>query len=622
MSIFRKSALFIYKSNFNRRLFLLINDIFILIFSYFFSLRISYTQNFSDNNLLLILIIVSYSIPINIISGQYSGITKFINSKDIYMLIIRQFFVLLLSLFTSYIVNLEVYNYEFWVLFFLITGFISSVFRIIIRDIITSLQILKNQSSKKIVIYGAGAFGVQISNYYSKFKNCKVLFFIDDNSELWTRNINGIPIKNPNFLKKYRNKLDEIIIGSLSINKKKLKEIFLLTQSYSIPILKIPSFEDNKSEKDLISTLKPIQIEDLLFRHRVKPIKELFNDINKKSIMVTGAGGSIGSEICNQISKLNPSLLVLLDNNEFNLYKSDRHIRKNNKLKVKTILGSSTNNSLMEEVFKENKIDIVFHAAAYKHVPLLEDNLIEAIKNNILSTNVICELSKKYKVKKVVLISSDKAVRPTNIMGVTKRISELIIQAYALDSKDISDNVNATKYTMVRFGNVLGSSGSVVPLFLEQINEGGPLTITNKDVNRYFMTVYEAAELVIQASSMANGGEVFLLDMGDPVKILDLAKEIINLCGLKVKDKNNINGDIEIVFTGLRPGEKLYEELLINSKAEKTINPLIFKAKEKMINKDSLDKYLIKIYKAIEIRDKQELINLVKELLPEWDHKG
>ena len=266
MSILRKSALFIYKSNFNRRLFLLINDVFILIFSYFFSLRILYSQNFSDNNFFLILIIVSYSIPINIISGQYSGITKFINSKDIYMLIIRQFFVLLLSLFTSYIVNLEVYNYEFWVLFFLITGFISSVFRIIIRDIITSLQILKNQSSKKIVIYGAGAFGVQISNYYSKFKNCKVLFFIDDNSELWTRNINGIPIKNPNFLKKYRNKLDEIIIGSLSINKKKLKEIFLLTQSYSIPILKIPSFEDNKSEKDLISTLKPIQIEDLLFQ--------------------------------------------------------------------------------------------------------------------------------------------------------------------------------------------------------------------------------------------------------------------------------------------------------------------------------------------------------------------
>ena len=308
----------------------------------------------------------------------------------------------------------------------------------------------------------------------------------------------------------------------------------------------------------------------------------------------------------------------MLDINEFNLYKIKEIIQKkypkNNK--VKYILGNASSSSLIESSFRKYKVNVVFHAAAYKHVPIVEENPIEGLDNNINSTFVLAKFSALLKVEKMILISSDKAVRPTNIMGASKRLSELIIQSYA----DKESNNIYTCFSIVRFGNVLGSSGSVVPLFEKQIKLGGPVTVTHKDILRYFMTIKEAASLVLQTSSLAKGGEVFLLDMGKPISIMKLAKQMIGLSGLTLKDADNINGDIEIITTGLRPGEKLYEELLIEENAEKTLHPLIFKAKENFIKSEKLFPKLLSLNESILSRDEEKIFQKLSNLIPEWEN--
>ena len=361
-------------------------------------------------------------------------------------------------------------------------------------------------------------------------------------------------------------------------------------------------------------------IDDLLDRYEVKPNLNLLNSVVKnKSILVTGAGGSIGLELSFQLSKLNAKRLILLESNEHSLYnicQTFEEINTNN-IEIIPVLGSASNFNLIKKLLVKNNIDIIFHAAAYKHVPLVEENPTSGIFNNVICTKTICSAALDTGVKEVVLISTDKAVRPTNIMGASKRLSEMIMQAYNWEQ-----SVNKkTKYCIVRFGNVLGSSGSVLPLFKKQIEKGGPITLTHPEVNRYFMTIKEAVQLVIQSSALSEGGEVFLLDMGKPVKIKHLAEKLVLKSGLKVKNNNQPNGDIEVVTTGLRTGEKLYEELLIDSTAEKTDHSLIYKAKEDFIKPPILWEKLKLLEENLLEENSENSIRYLSELVPEWKNK-
>jgi FlaA1/EpsC-like NDP-sugar epimerase len=328
--------------------------------------------------------------------------------------------------------------------------------------------------------------------------------------------------------------------------------------------------------------------------------------------LITGAGGSIGSEISKQTMNLKPSKLILLDNNELALYKISETLKKNQKGTIIPVLGSVTNNLDLTQIFKAHKIDTIFHCAAYKHVPIVENNPIQGIKNNIFGTYNVIDFALKNKVKNFVLISTDTAVRPSSVMGASKRVAEIILQAVA------NENVY-TNFTAVRFGNVLGSSGSVVPKFLNQIRAGGPVTVTHKKIKRYFMTIGEASSLVIQASSLSvKGGGIYLFEMGDPVFIYNLAQRMINLSGSSIKDKNNPNGDIEIKITGLSPGEKIHEELLINSDAEETLHPKILKANEQFTELKKVKKLLKELDTEINKQDLKNIMRILKELVPEY----
>jgi FlaA1/EpsC-like NDP-sugar epimerase len=342
--------------------------------------------------------------------------------------------------------------------------------------------------------------------------------------------------------------------------------------------------------------------------------------IKNKVCCVTGAGGSIGSELVKQIIRLIPKKIVLFEINEYSLYSLMQEISNiNEDLEIVHILGDATKKNIVRNALIENSVDVLFHAAAYKHVPLVEENPLTGVFNNIVSTRLICEEALRADVEKVVFISTDKAVRPTNVMGASKRLGELIVQSYS--ELVTQDNKLNTIYSIVRFGNVLGSSGSVIPLFKKQILQGGPITLTHPDVTRYFMTIEEAVSLVIQTSVLSKGGEVFLLDMGKPVKIIELAKQMIKLSGLNLRDENNINGDIDIKVVGLREGEKLYEELLIDAKAEETEHSLIFKARESFIPFDKLKNKLDILEEYLVNNDTKLVLSVLKELVPEWERK-
>jgi len=380
---------------------------------------------------------------------------------------------------------------------------------------------------------------------------------------------------------------------------------------------------DIKEGKARIDDLKPVEIDDLLDRDLVKADKNIMlKSIEGFNICITGAGGSIGSELCKEILKLNPNKLVILERNEPFLYKIESELKNVNQDKVEIIsyLGCAANKSLVNNVFKSNNIDIVFHSAAYKHVDIVQRNPVQGILNNISSTLNICYQAKKNELKKVILISTDKAVRPKNVMGASKRLCEMIIQAFSEQELNNDDSSKKHKiiFSKVRFGNVLGSSGSVVPLFKRQLEAGGPITLTHKEVVRYFMTINEAVQLVIQTAALAKGGDLFLLDMGKSVKIYDLAKKMIRLSGLTIKDENNPDGDVEIKITGLRPGEKLYEELLVEKNSESTIHPLIFKAQDQKINSSFLFQKLNELELALLSNNESISLKILSEIIPEW----
>ncbi len=606
-----------------RRSFMLIIDFFSLIFSYVLCLNIIYGINFfSISSSLLIrgTLLALIGICVFISLGQYRSLTRFFNGSNLYRPIFRNIFVIAFAKLIFSLFN-ENQTLPFWLLLFLISSCFTVFTRIFICDFIFFLKRNEQLSPKNIAIYGAGNAGAQLANSL-KFSSStiKIKFFIDDDPSLWRRNINGIKILPTNKIEEFKNEIDQIFLAIPSLSPTSKRKIFNKLTSQGFELLIIPSIEEITRGKAKIDSVRSIKIEDLLSRNTITSDPRLFGPgIFGKAICVTGAGGSIGSEICRQIISLNPSKLVLLDISEHNLYLIHKELtnKKIPKSKIIPVLGSASNLKIIEKTMKDHNIQVLYHAAAYKHVPLVESNALEGLYNNIFTTKTICEIADKLSIKEIILLSSDKAVRPTSIMGVSKRISELIFQAYAeKTTQDVNSN---SKFSMVRFGNVLGSSGSVVPLFKEQIASGGPLSITHKDVTRYFMTIPEAAQLVIQASYLSQGGEIFLLDMGEPVKIIDLAAQMIKLSGKTIKNKDNLDGDLDIVFTGLRPGEKLYEELIIDAKSESTIHPLIFKANENYIPFDELIPALNDLEDKILSFELGNTLQILKKLVPEWN---
>ncbi|MBO6979355.1 MAG: polysaccharide biosynthesis protein [Prochlorococcus marinus XMU1428] len=552
-------------------------------------------------------------IPLYIFSYQYRSLSGYFTSELIYKFLARNFLLITLIYIVGKIFYLNFPDFRFWLVFFLINNFILIGIRLIIKDLIQFINHADNKYQPKVIIYGAGAAGAQLSGSINLSRNYQIEAFIDDNPSLWGRSLNSKKIISYNKIFEIKSKIKYIFLAIPSLDKIRKKEILNSLSKYKIPILEIPSIKELTSGKAQINSLRPIDLEDLLGRRAIYTNSKLVgNKIKNSVILVTGAGGSIGSELSKQIIAFNPKKLILLESNEFALYNLITELNELdlNKTEIVPVLGDAKNEILLNEIFDNNHIKVVFHAAAYKHVPLVEINALEGLLNNILSSYLICKISSEKSPTDIVLISSDKAVRPTNIMGASKRLSELIFKSFS--------KISCKNFSMVRFGNVIGSSGSVVPLFKKQIENGGPIKVTHKKIIRYFMTINEACGLVLQTIELSKGGDIFLLDMGEPKKIIDLAKQMILLSGLQVKDEQNPDGDIEIITTGLRPGEKLFEELLVDGKSEITSHPLIFRANE---DSDLNDEFISNVNFLIELlekRDKTNSLSLLSELIPDW----
>jgi FlaA1/EpsC-like NDP-sugar epimerase len=476
----------------------------------------------------------------------------------------------------------------------------------------------------RVFIYGAGSSGRQLASALRNSRQMHVIGFLDDDLELQGKVLNGIPIYKPEQLSHRATKLNvsQVLLALPSISRERRNKILSYISGSQLAVHTIPNLADLASGKIAVSDLRELDVEDLLGRDSRSPdIGLLSKNIHKKVILVTGAGGSIGSELCRQIIDQRPHLLILIEQSEFALYSIEQELKNklNNMdgfaIKLDPVLGSVRDIQLMQHVICRYHPHAIYHAAAYKHVTLVEQNPNEGLLNNTFGTLELAKLAAKLEVPNFILISTDKAVRPTSVMGVSKRLAEMVLQALAADIS----NRGTTIFSMVRFGNVLNSSGSVVPLFRKQIKEGGPITLTDSDVTRYFMTIPEAAQLVLQASAMAKGGDVFVLDMGQPVKIMNLARRMIKLSGLQVKDSDHPDGDIEIQVTGLRAGEKLYEELLIGDNPERTSHPQILRAHEEYLPLDKLEPALEAFSQSLNLLSIEELRMELKKLVPAYN---
>lgn len=495
--------------------------------------------------------------------------------------------------------------------------------RILVRYIISDLlgQRAFGGDTKRVLIYGAGTAGQQLALSTRHYPGMYLLGFVDDDSRLRGQRLDGSPVFHSSDLASQVERLGvtDILLAVPTMSRSKRKGIVDELKQFSVHVQTLPQIQDIVAGKVSIADLREVEVDDLLGRDAVAPNDLLMGrTIVGKTVMVTGAGGSIGSELCRQIMAIGPQRLVLVEMTEYALYKIEQELRENAAaglfrfdIEIHPELINTTASRPVSSLLAAYRPDTVFHAAAYKHVPLLEHNPISGMGNNIISTRNLVQAAEQNAVSHFILISTDKAVRPTNVMGASKRVCEQILQAKAkVGSK--------TRFTMVRFGNVLGSSGSVVPRFKEQIANGGPVTLTHKDIIRYFMTIPEAAQLVIQAGSMANGGEVFVLDMGKPVKIYDLACTLINLSGLTVRDENNTDGDIAIEEIGLRPGEKLFEELLIGENPMPTKHKRIMQAMEGHMAWRDLSPALDLLEKHVHEGNRDAAVSLLRHLVPEY----
>ncbi len=488
----------------------------------------------------------------------------------------------------------------------------------------------------KVAIYGAGAAGNQLVAALRLGRVMRPVAFIDDDPNLYNRSIAGLQVYSAKHIGQMVDDTGavEILLAIPSTTRARRREILEMLEEYPLHVRSVPGFMDLASGKVQVDDIQEVDIADLLGRDAVPPVQNLLEKcIRRKVVMVTGAGGSIGSELCRQIIASRPAVLLMFEHCEFNLYsihlELERRIgREALSTRLVPILGSIRNEDRLLEVMRTWEVETIYHAAAYKHVPMVEHNVAEGVLNNVIGTLNTAQAAVQAGVSNFVLISTDKAVRPTNVMGSTKRVAELILQALSrelapcLFGASGVHHVNKTRFTMVRFGNVLGSSGSVIPRFYAQIRAGGPVTVTHPKITRYFMTIPEAAQLVIQAGSMGQGGDVFVLDMGQPVKIAELAEKLIHLSGLSVRSEKCPHGDIAIEYTGLRPGEKLYEELLIGDNVSATEHPMIMRANEEHLDWDVLKDRLAKLLKAVERDDYPQVRQLLRDVVSGYVPEG
>ena len=606
-----------------KRFFQLIADLLLIWLSLLlaFIVRLGWDDTF---NVLteydwLFIITPIISIPIFIMMGMYRAVMRYIG-KEALVAIAKAVTVaaLVLSLAIYWydsapkvVPRSFVFNY-WWISLISIGGL-----RLLMRhyflgdwlDILThSFYNRRRKNSQYVLIYGAGSAGKQLASALRTGSLIEPIAFIDDNPNIRSANIDGLKVYAPSQIEKAikQTGAKELLLAIPSATRARRQEILASLSKLPLRVRTIPGFIDLAKGKIKVQDLQEIDIADLLGREAVEPHTELFDFcIKQQTVLVTGAGGSIGSELCRQILHSNAKQLILYEHSEYNLYKITIELtneikQANLDIKLTPILGSIQDVDRLFNVMSKFEVHTVYHAAAYKHVPIVENNITQGILNNVFGTYYTAEAAIKAGVKNFVLISTDKAVRPTNVMGSTKRLAEMVLQAFSQEETIIflgesTPIPNHTRITMVRFGNVLGSSGSVIPLFRKQIQEGNAVTVTHPDITRYFMTIPEAAELVIQAGSLGLGGDVFVLDIGKPVKIVDLATKMIQLSGLTIRNEANPNGDIAIQFTGLRAGEKLYEELLIGDNVTGTEHPMIMRANENFTNWDTFSKILLKL---------------------------
>lgn len=588
------------------------------------------------------------AIPIYIRSGMYRAVLRYLGN-DALVTIFKAVTVsaLLLALVVYWNRNVPavvprslVFNY--WWLSLLLAGGLRLLMRhyfmgdwFNVRAVMS--LVAKDDGLPRVAIYGAGTAGNQLVAALRMGRSMRPVAFIDDDDNIATRVIAGLKVYKPKHIAQMINETgcQEILLAIPSASRARRKEILQYLESFPLHIRSVPAIMDLASGRVRVDDIQEVDIADLLGRDAVPPQVELFERcIRDKVVMVTGAGGSIGSELCRQLLGSQPRTLVLFEHAEFNLYSIHGELeasirRESLPIRLIPILGSVRSQEQLLEVMRAWGVDTVYHAAAYKHVPMVEHNIAEGVRNNVMGTLSAAQAALKAGVEHFVLISTDKAVRPTNIMGSTKRLAELVLQALSGEPAPVLfgdpsgvHQVNKTHFTMVRFGNVLGSSGSVIPLFRQQIKRGGPVTVTHPSITRYFMTISEAAQLVIQAGAMGQGGEVFVLDMGQPVRILDLAEKMIHLSGLSVRTERNPQGDIEIQFTGLRPGEKLYEELLIGDNVSPTCHPMIMRASEESLSWEVMRDVLEDMLGALQRDDYDRVRQLLRETVSGYVPEG
>jgi FlaA1/EpsC-like NDP-sugar epimerase len=550
------------------------------------------------------------------ISGLYRSVVRFIDLKKVARTSLALAGVVGLLYVTARLTGFNrvhsaaVLIYWFVALTYLLTS------RLVARSVMQSGMSRSGKSRRRTLIYGASAPGVELAHAMTFSPDYQAVCFVDDEKALRRRVVAGLMVWGPDDLERVisTQDIEQIVVAVPSAAVSVRRALIARLEALGLPVKMLPGLAEMVAGQASVSDIRDIDVSDLLGRDAVPPEPSLFSrNIRGKVVMVTGAGGSIGSELCRQILSQAPSKLVLMDHSEFGLYSIEQELTNlRTGAALVAVLGTVLDADLVERIMREHGVQTVYHAAAYKHVPIVEANVRQGVLNNVFGSLAVAVAAARCKLETCVLVSTDKAVRPTNVMGASKRVAELIFQASAA-MKDVP-----TVFSMVRFGNVLGSSGSVVPLFKRQIEGGGPITITHPDIIRYFMLIPEAAQLVIQAGAMAKGGEVFVLDMGEPVRIADLARTMLRLYGLSEKCADAPDGDIELKFVGLRPGEKLYEELLIGDKTIPSSHPRIMCALERSIEPLLLDKMLSTLRKACDLADEEAVLRQVRNLVPEF----
>ena len=605
----------------NKQTLMILFDAFAVVASIFlaFSLRLGHFYYPTGNNHLLLIMIASpiLALPIFYAFGFYREVIRYVGFKALWQINQATTLYAVLWALISFMAVIDGIPRTVILINWSIVLMSVGGSRFFARWVLSQENIANPLSQKRnVLIYGAGSAGRELCTALYQSSEYNPVAFVDNSVELYHQSINGLEVYNEDDIEDLiqKHNIKEVLLALPSISRRRRNEIIAILNPLPINVRSLPSVSELAQGKVKIDDLRDVSIKDLLGREPVKPNEELLKlNITGKVVLVTGAGGSIGSELCRQIILQKPKQLILYEINEFSLYNVEQEFDKiqMSHVEILPVIGSVRDRNRFQNVVKHFSVQTIYHAAAYKHVPLVEYNNSEGVLNNTFGTLIAAEVALAEKVETFVLISTDKAVRPTNTMGATKRISELVLQA-------LSKQESSTCFTMVRFGNVLDSSGSVIPLFKQQIKNGGPVTVTNANMVRYFMTIPEAVELVVQAGAMGKGGDVFVLDMGEPVRIYDLATKMIQLSGLQVLDKDNLDGDIEIKCIGLRPGEKLYEELLVGDNISQTDSLLIMRAEESMLDWEDLKPILDQLNEAINNSDQEKVRELLIEAVPEF----